>query len=381
MLKSTAHVSGSSTRRNTIVLLVTVLVVGVGSWLLVGRAGPSLPEAPLALVPRETTAVARVNLPALRASLLWQRLLDAGDGGRGLERIVERCGFDPLDQIRHVIVFVTGEGTRSLDRVGLVARGPLDRRALAKCVDDVVRADGGDLRRVDIDGVPAVASSRGDSRAAFLGSDAIIGGAEPIVRAVLRTARGDAPSAIGDPVIARLWSMVERRRDVVAAAHVPSEWRPALERAIAGARGGSFAPLSSARAIGVGASLERGIGVTVAVGLPDASGAAAVRDAVRAEIARGLASPLVSLSALGPVLRRVELTSDGGTALMSLEVRADEVDAVAAVFARSFDANDAPPLVPPGMPALPSDPMPAPAPAPAPAPPSADEVIRRAPAP
>ena len=46
-------------------------------------------------------------------------------GGSGAARIERVCGFDPLDQVRDVIVFVLGSEGRPLEHVGFVARGAL----------------------------------------------------------------------------------------------------------------------------------------------------------------------------------------------------------------------------------------------------------------
>ncbi len=309
--------------RHVLISLVALVAIGLGSWLLVGRRRP-LPSAPLDTVPRDATAVLWVRVPALLHSTIWTRVVAAGDKGRGVRRIEAKCGFDPLEQLTQVTVFVDGDARSPLNHLGFVARGDLDHDALARCVGDVVTAEGGHVHRVEVEGEPAIASAMGDSRAVFLGSDAVAGGSAVTVRRIVRTFHGDAPGAAGAPVLSSVWARLVPGADLVAVARIPDGWRPALERWLGSGLRGGLSALARVRSIGIGAALVGGTRIGVELDLGSPSDASRLVESARALIARALDQPLVALSALGPVLRRVKVSTEGQR--VTLAARASDRD-------------------------------------------------------
>jgi len=331
-----------STRRNVLALGGLAATVAAGSWLLVGR-GPALPADPLEMVPQATTAVAWVNVRAVLGSPIWERIVGGGDQGmRQIERV---CGFNPIDEIDELVIAASGDEPTDLDRVGIVARGPLSHEKLVRCVRDVVADDGGSLRQIELDGVPAVAG-RGSSRAAFWGSDAIVGGDEETVRAVISVLRRDRGSAAADPTLARLWRRVAAGRQVVLVSHVPERWRSTLRRTVREAGTIDLSPLGGVRAVGLGARVSGGLGLGVALQMRDRTQARAATDTLRAEVDRALADPRVTLSALGPVLRRLQMEAQDGDVVLALELSglqlADLIDLVEDLWNRDDDRGGRP---------------------------------------
>jgi hypothetical protein len=224
--------------------------------------------------------------------------------------------------VRSVAIFVLGSEARPLERVGFVARGDLPRERLVQCVQSVVEEDGGGLRRVEIEGVAAVASEHGPSRAAFLGGDRLVGGDELIVREAIRVDRGDAPGADRDATLAQLWRRAEGRREVVLVAHLPPSWRSSLARL-----GGDvqLEGMRAVRALGLGARIERGLGLTLALETDAPSSAQTLVAEARARIAALRADPMLGLSAAGATLRRIDLEADGQHVVLTLDLDEDQL--------------------------------------------------------
>ena len=306
--------------------LLLAIIVGVGalSWWLVGRRRP-LAADPLGRVPAGATAAAWIDTGAVLGSPLWDRIVRAHGGDEGMRRLERTCGFDPLAQLTDVVLFATGDETDRLDRVGVVARGDLDHETLAQCVSKVVEEDGGEVRRVSIEGVTAVAG-RGSSRAAFIGTDGIVAGSEPLVRDVIAVVQGDGEPASEDETLARLWRRVAGGRHVVLVAHVPAPWRDAVRRIARESDREALAELAGARALGAGVRVTRGFGAGVALEMRSAEQARAAEAAVRGEIERVLDQPLIALSPLAPALRRIDFETEDEELVLTVELSPSQVD-------------------------------------------------------
>jgi len=310
--------------------LAAVALVGAvffGSWYWQMR-DPRLPAAALANVPSGATAVASIDVHAVVESTLWRELVVNAGQDRGLARLRERCGFDPLEQFDRIIGFVSGTDATRLDHVGFVAEGPFDHEKLAGCVRDAVREEGGaSLRRVEVEGMPAIAPDRGDSRVAFIGSRGMAGGAEATVQQIIQTAVHGAESADADPELRRLWQRVQQGRDVVAVAHVPPHWQRVLQERLALAGGAVVERLAHLRALGAGLRLGRGrgLGVGLVLDLGSPEQAAGLVAALQDRLRPLLDDALISLSPAGPVLRTVHIEAQGTDAVVTADVREDRL--------------------------------------------------------
>lgn len=310
-------------RRHLLVLVVLALAcaaLAYGLSLVVDASGP---RTALGAAPEGSSLVAHVDVPALRASPLWAALVDEDDAG--LERITGACGFDPIERVQTVAVFVVGTPQRPFERLGFVARGDLPRERLVECVERVVEADGGGIRRVTIEGVSAIASEHGASRAAFLGRDGIVGGDESVVRQAILVERSGAPSAERDPTLARLWDRVAGRGELIAVAHLPANWREWLARLGAGLE---LDAIEHVEALGLGARMSDGLGITVALDTDDPDGARAIEDEARERIGALLEDPAIGLSVAGTALRRVELDVRDGDVVATLDLDQEQLAAV-----------------------------------------------------
>lgn len=324
-------------RRQLLVLLgIAVVCAGLAYALsLIGaRHGP---RSALDAAPAESSLVAHVDVPALRASPLWAAFVAEDDAG--LARITEACGFDPIERVQRLAVFVSAgrEGTEG--RLGFVARGELPAERLVACVQRIVTEDGGGIRRVTIEGVDAIASARGPSRAAFLGRDGVVGGDEAVVRQAILVDRGDAPSAATQTELVRLWRRVEARQEVIAVTRLPSNWRDWLGRLGDGLQ---LDAIDRVRAVALGARIRSGLGLTLALDAEDAASARDLADAVRARIEDLLGDPMIGRSAAASALRGIELEVREGDVIATLDLDDDElaslVDLVRFTLAQRRDA-------------------------------------------
>jgi hypothetical protein len=312
-------------------------------WIVIGAAGialaawaysalgtAELPDEPLALAPEGSTLVARIAVATVTRSHLYEALLEDESDDPGVRRIERMCGYDPLEQIDEAVVFVGGPRERPFEHLGFVARGEMARgrenkTRLVECVREVISEDGGGLREVEVEGERAVASASGSSHAAFIGSDGVVGGDREVVAQAIRVARGDAPSAAQDRMLARLWERVATDRDLVVVGRLPRRWLPIIER-FTGELEGDFDALSGVRALGIGARVRGGLSIGLAAEAAQGSDAERLVDAVNTQIDRLLEDRLVRLSAVGTALRRVSAESQGREAVITVSLSNDQVD-------------------------------------------------------
>lgn len=306
--------------------VLVAVAVAVGCWLALGRRPPP-PSQPLGYVPQKTVAVAYARVQPLAHSKLLEAVFPSGGG---LSKLKKDCGFDPTEGMTDVLAFVAeGKGEGGLGHPGLVARGKLDRERLAKCLEHVVRAEGGTAKLTRMNGLPALTSQKGTSKAVFVGPEAVAIGGSDAVRSVLSAVQGDAPSAAADTELAALWDRVATGRDLAVVADLPERWQKAGAAMLESKLG---LHVGAVRAVGVGADVERGLeigGVVTTAGADRAS--RAVRD-LQAEVEKLRSHPLFAFSVLGTVLRRLQLAADGPDVVFTLKLTEDQVDQLLALM-------------------------------------------------
>lgn len=326
-----------ATRRRPPYTTIGLALLALGAlalWLVYGRVR-ALPEAPLECVPSSAVAVASIRLNALQSAPAWKAIVgdDADRGMRDAERI---CGFDPLSLVADATVFVTGDEDVGLEHVGFVARGAeLQSEKLLGCLRSVVADDGGDVRDVRIEGTRAVASAHGGGRAAFVRSDGVAGGSESTVAAVIRTLRGDEPSAATDPVLSDLWAQVATgEREITLAARIPAAWRNVLVARLASQP--ALAPL--ARIVALALSARVATGVTLGLVLRTGSAEDARLVVHAAEQARGqaLAVPLLRFTPAGRALTQLDLEAHGIDAIVGVDLSVEQARALVALVRESL---------------------------------------------
>lgn len=326
-------------------LLVAGAVAALVAWGMASMSAPEVPESALAAAPAGSSIVMRVDVAAVTASHAFRALLEEDRGEGGVRGVQRACGYDPLEQVDEAFVFVAGSRERPFGEVGFVAsgevaRGSENRQRLIDCVGAVVSGRGA-MQRVEVEGIPAIASSSGASHAAFLGSDGVVAGDRPMVARAIRVAAGDAPSAAGDATLARLWSRVSADRDIVAVAHLPERWIPALRR-MARQLEGDLSALAGVRALGAGVRVRGGLSIGLAAETEDAAAARALEQALLAQLDALVEDPLVRLSPLGRVLRRVRTEARGRELVVTGSMTNDQLDSLLALWRELREARPEP---------------------------------------
>ncbi len=314
---------------------VVVLVIGLSALVAAGVAflgNVSPPRTTLQMAPVGTTMLAHLDVPAILGSPMWRAYVDDDEGMTRIERI---CGESPLASLREADVFVVGTDESPLAHLAFLARGPLDLDRLGTCVRDVVEDDGGGVHEVSIEGVRAIASDRGDGRAAFLTRDTVVGGDETLVRELIHIDHGTS-EPMNDAALTRLYGIALARHDVVVAAQIPDAWRGAIAHALEGVPG--VEALTGADAVAIGASLARGgIGLTVSVACSRESDARRMAAAAGAAIDNALSDPLLRISAAGVALRRIQIEPRGADVLATLDLDRDAFESLVTLIREQLD--------------------------------------------
>lgn len=129
-----------SPRRQYLLFFALVLsVIGAVAALSFPRRSATLLDS----VPRDAWLIATLDVAALRASPFARPLLGGSENTvvPGLGSLSARCGFDPVERLRELVVSSPEVGERS--DFGVAFTGDFTRDELSRCADRVIRARGG----------------------------------------------------------------------------------------------------------------------------------------------------------------------------------------------------------------------------------------------
>ncbi|MFT3921449.1 MAG: hypothetical protein QM778_02820 [Myxococcales bacterium] len=317
-------------RSSLVVLVLALAAVGAGAFFFL-RPQVHLPLDPLAAVPSDAYGAVRIKVDRVLGSDAWKRLVVEQGQAQGIERITKLCGFNPLEGITELVVFARPTPGGGMPRFAFTARGDLDHDALVDCVKKFGEASGnaGGLKRDDVEGIPSVVSSRGGSRAAFLGSDGIVGGDAESVVATINTVLGKGPSLASDTAIKALYNQFDTGTDVAGVARMPDEARAILQAFAQSVLGGQLSVLTGARA-GAG-SLSFADSRIVGGGLLVAASpehAVATIMLVRNGISRLLDIPGIGLTPAASVLRGIQTDVEGDRATITGQIKVSTATAL-----------------------------------------------------
>ena len=323
-------------RRTWPVLLL--LVAGVGGALYYFFRPPELHPAPMANVPANASAVLHLDVPAIRDGTLWRRLVVGTGRDRGLRRLEEECGFDPIGGLNAVTVFVSGEAPFALDHVGAVLAGTFDHERLGECLGEAAEATGSQLRRTDVAGLPAVAGARGDSRAVFVGRNGIVFGPEPTAIQTIATIRDGDPSA-DQTALGLIFRDVEGR-DLTFAARIPPQWRDQLQQSVPGELGSELATmLAHLDAVAIGARMRRGLSASIRLVLDDPTAAEALGTWLRRKLDAVLDTPFIGLTPVAGALRQLAVEREGMVVTLAFDFTEERVEELLE-FAQDLEGRD-----------------------------------------
>jgi hypothetical protein len=126
-------------------IMLAVMLLAVVGWLYVSRRGhgsqPAAAGSVLDAVPANAMLIVVVDVKALRATELGQRLLGQGRSIAGLGEVRALCGADPMDLVEQLAVVVP-EATE-LGGFGVFATGAFDADKFLRCAELIIRKRGG----------------------------------------------------------------------------------------------------------------------------------------------------------------------------------------------------------------------------------------------
>lgn len=351
-------------RSSWILVFVSVALVGAAAWFVLWPRA-KLPDNLVSAVPADAYGAVRIRVDRVLASEAWKRLVVERGEAKGMEQVTETCGFNPLARLKEVVVFARPASEGSLPRLAFVARGDLEHQELVECVQKVTGASSTKLRREDIEGIPAVASSKGNSRAAFIGSDGIVGGDADSVRSVIKVVQGKAQGVLTDSLIRDLFQQVEAGQDVAGVLRIPESLRPQMRSLAAAFLGGQLAPLAEVRAVAGNLNLgEAKLAGGATLLATDAAQAAALIALARGNIDRIMGIPGVAFTPAGGVLRGIQTEARGDRATVTGAIKVSTVEALLellpalAKFRESLEAPEPEPATPTPEAATPEAPAP-----------------------
>jgi hypothetical protein len=296
----------------------------------------TVPEQAMEAAPAGTRALLRLDVPAVRRSIFYQKLVVDAGRDTGHRALVERCGFDPLDQLEDLVVFVAGDSAE-LERTGVIGRGPFEHERVAECLRQAASEGGSTLERTEVEELPAVEIGRGEAVMAFIGRRGLAWGQRETVVSVIQAVRQEAGRASSDELLNRLYTTIGRDREIVLVSHIPDPGIPAL-RELARSRGEEIAriaePFFATRAVGLGARVSVGLGVGALFAMRDGDAAELLTRSLRDDLDALVNQPVISMTPIGPALRRININRSGNDVNVAFDLQQERVENLFALAER-----------------------------------------------
>jgi len=314
-------------KRSSVVLVALfALIAAAAGWLLL-RPVHSLPDDPLAAVPADSYGLVRIRIDRVLSSTAWQKLVVDRHEDRRIEKIRRICGMNPLEGLTELVVFMR-PGQSDASEFAFTARGPLRHEALIDCVRKYTGANAAGMTRSEVEGVVMVSGKSGDTSAAFMGRDGIIGGDSESVRLSILTSQDKQKSISADAEVRELFKEVANGHDVAMVTRSPKAFLPlrGLVEALAGQELSVFYRLSTFAAnADFGRDDIAGIAVAVADSEKDAATLVSLGERVRSRI---LDMPGIGLTGISGMLRAIEMKAEGKRATFKGAVTLTAAEAV-----------------------------------------------------
>lgn len=333
--------------RTRALLFLAAAGFAAGSMFLAARESkPPKPMSPLMAAPADSMLVVTVDLERLRSSPVLAPLVQEGRELRGIGKLEDVCGFDPIGSLREIAFAVpSGEG----DDLGVIATGPIEAEAFLRCASHVIDRRGGKFV-IETDGSFTLVrdwhGGQGGTIAVRNGGPVLLGEGE-LLKAMMRAAEEKAPSALSTlhP------GLRERAGEgaIVASIVIPNEMKE-LVRAEVGQDFPALRLESAVAVLSADPAFRIGMRANCDAPEPCAELAESLREA-RDEKAGEVGARLAGLANL---LSRLRIEAEGKSLVARLDVPAEEasklVDRLMALQAlrRALpDLDDAAPEIPP----------------------------------
>lgn len=349
--------------RDALVILTLGAALGGGAAWLAQRGAPGAPVGPagrpraLDAIPAGALLVGSADLRALRASPVGAPFFREGREIRGVGKVRDVCGFDPIDTLDEIALAVpaTGDGAE----IGLSAAGEVRADALVDCASKVIQARGGRPVVTPIGSfrtVRDVNAPAGGELAVRAGGPVLLGGGS-YLRAMIDAADGRA-AGIGD-AHASIERQVTGRAARLTVVLTPEQRRQIADELALG--GAPTAPAGSILGAGLGLELGPKVGLHAVIACAAAPPCAALADRLRAARDARVEDLGARLTGLAGILQRVELSAQGEAVHLKLELPAEDAAALVEMLLSLRNQRAAPPPEPePPPPSAPPEPEAAP---------------------
>lgn len=185
---------------------------------------------PLANLPAKTIALLRIDVQALRRSVLLEPAVGVWLPGANLRSARKDCGFDPLEGIEELVIWVDERSDGRAGTIGLIARGAIEPKRLAQCIGRLAHEEGIALTSGEIQGLPTLAQPGGRSTIVLLRDEGLIWAPEASILRVLRVAAGEEGSLAGDAPFAAAWRESRPSDGLRGLARAASAWKSSVAR-------------------------------------------------------------------------------------------------------------------------------------------------------
>jgi hypothetical protein len=318
----------------TVSAVVLALAIAAGAFFLLIEGG-GLPRDPLLLAPEETSVLVRVDMKAVKRSLIFKKLIEERGLDAGMRDLAEKCGYDLLGALSEIFAFVRPEGESN--SIALVGSGHIDVDAAMACMRTRLAENQIELEETSIEGFRALGAESISARVAFVGSRGVVLGEEPMVTDILKRVRGEIPRLDAKSHLAVLYERMRPGRDIVLAAELPENWHRSAHGFLEPKHAYELMPsLMHLHEAGVGLTLRDGFSLGAVLAFDEeAEGEKAAR-VVETTVENMRKNVFLSLTPAGPALAAIKVESEGEELRMGLNLTQQQVEELLRV-AKAFD--------------------------------------------
>jgi hypothetical protein len=329
--------------KKSILLTVTAVVLAVAIaagafFLLVERGG--LPDDPLLLAPAETSVLVRVDMKALKRSIVFRKLVEERGLDAGMKELAEKCGYDLLGALSELFVFVRPDETSN--SVAIVGSGRIDVEAAMSCMRQRLAENEVELEETTLEGFRALTSPTISARVAFVGSRGIVLGEEPLVTDILRRVRGEIPRLDAKSHLAVLYDRIRPERDVVVAAELKENWHRSARDFLEPQHAYQLMPsLMHLHEAGIGITLRDGFSLGAVLVFDEAKEGQRAADVVEKTLENLKKNVFLSLTPVGPALASVKTETEDNELRVGLSLTQQQVEDLLRV-AKALESDETP---------------------------------------
>jgi hypothetical protein len=310
-------------RRNAVALLIGALLIAA-ALVFVARSRPRSTQLTSCLqaTPSQALAVLWVRVPSLRASPLM-RLIPSDDDPGALPTALRRtCGFDPVDRLREIVLWMPDSGG---DDFGLAALGDLPASEMMRCARAAIVARKGVVTTSSSAGFTLIADQTlgtGSASIAMRDRDLVLlGRGGPLAR-MIAVVSGQEQSAATQGDHARMrQQMGVDSADVVLTAVIGA----ALRDQIRAAAGNDPTPLASVLALSAVVQLGLQARLRVLFWCDSPLACRQLSDLVQARRDEVRGSVSLRLAGIASLLETANSQALGNQMLLSAEAPADQI--------------------------------------------------------